>query len=346
MSAPSSRNAPCPCGSGRRYKHCHGSVGRDHTLPDTPAPLDAVRALLMQGKLVETVEACETQIAASGADVAMLRVLGEAVALLGDADKTMSTWRAVLEFVPEDPEALFHLGNHALQRDDSDAAIAFFERALVQAPAHNELRNNLGMALEAAGRLVDAEQEFRQAYEINTGFFETMANLAQNLFQQNRFSDALPWFDRLVSRFEVKAPEIWANRAVCQRELHDFEGAAFSFERALETETASMELYLQFGLMNLEMNRFDISSDALERCLELDPANISAKSALLYCRQNMADWRDYDEKRTGLIDIAASIDEQTIGTLNPFAFLTVCDDPALQKNVACAWAQKVDKLTH
>ncbi len=24
--APSSRNAPCPCGSGRKYKHCHGAT--------------------------------------------------------------------------------------------------------------------------------------------------------------------------------------------------------------------------------------------------------------------------------------------------------------------------------
>ncbi len=23
---PSSRNAPCPCGSGRKYKHCHGAA--------------------------------------------------------------------------------------------------------------------------------------------------------------------------------------------------------------------------------------------------------------------------------------------------------------------------------
>ena len=22
-----SRNAPCPCGSGKKYKHCHGSLG-------------------------------------------------------------------------------------------------------------------------------------------------------------------------------------------------------------------------------------------------------------------------------------------------------------------------------
>jgi preprotein translocase subunit SecA len=25
--APISRNAPCPCGSGKKYKHCHGQLG-------------------------------------------------------------------------------------------------------------------------------------------------------------------------------------------------------------------------------------------------------------------------------------------------------------------------------
>ena len=26
VTAPASRNAPCPCGSGRKYKHCHGAA--------------------------------------------------------------------------------------------------------------------------------------------------------------------------------------------------------------------------------------------------------------------------------------------------------------------------------
>ena len=26
IAAPASRNSPCPCGSGRKYKHCHGVV--------------------------------------------------------------------------------------------------------------------------------------------------------------------------------------------------------------------------------------------------------------------------------------------------------------------------------
>jgi preprotein translocase subunit SecA len=25
--APESRNAPCPCGSGKKFKHCHGQAG-------------------------------------------------------------------------------------------------------------------------------------------------------------------------------------------------------------------------------------------------------------------------------------------------------------------------------
>jgi preprotein translocase subunit SecA len=26
VEAPLSRNAPCPCGSGKKYKHCHGQL--------------------------------------------------------------------------------------------------------------------------------------------------------------------------------------------------------------------------------------------------------------------------------------------------------------------------------
>jgi len=26
VEAPISRNAPCPCGSGKKYKHCHGQL--------------------------------------------------------------------------------------------------------------------------------------------------------------------------------------------------------------------------------------------------------------------------------------------------------------------------------
>ncbi len=336
VKVPRSRNAPCPCGSDRRYKHCHGAAGSS-PLSDTSSPLEAARVLLAQGKLKETVDACEKLVLTAGEDVATLRVLGNAVVLLGDVEQINNTWLALLKAIPDDPEALFHLGSQAHLRGDTDEAIAFFERALVQAPTHTALLNNLGLALESAGRFVDAEGQFRKAYETTPDAFETMANLAQNLFQQKQFKGALVWFERLDSKFDIVDATIWANRAVCQHSLHDDEGACLSFARALQFEKASAELYLEFGVVNRELKRFDIATEALNQCLSIDPENANARIELFYCHQYMADWKDFEKNRNRLLDIAASSKELSEALIEPFFFMAICDDPVLQNNVSCAW---------
>src|ERR1700756_95527 len=40
---PSSRNAPCPCGSGRRYKECHGALADPSNRGREEPPRDAQR---------------------------------------------------------------------------------------------------------------------------------------------------------------------------------------------------------------------------------------------------------------------------------------------------------------
>ena len=85
LSPPASRNAPCPCGSGKRYKDCHGVLGASHAHDDDEA------------------------------------------------------------------EALFHRANRERERGQYAAAIALYEQALVRAPGHPGLLNNLGLALEGAG---------------------------------------------------------------------------------------------------------------------------------------------------------------------------------------------------
>ncbi len=339
VSTPPSRNALCPCGSDLRYKHCHGGVKKQRSVPANPAPLDTARALLMQGKLVEAVNACEAQIATAGADEATLRVLGDAAMLLDDTDKVRSTWHAVLDVAPEDPEALFHLGNQAQSRGDSDASVALFERARAQAPNHAELRNNLGLALETVGRPVDAEQEFREACKIADDLVGPVANLAQNLYKQRRFSDALQWFERLVSRFDVTTSATWERLARCQYAVGDLVSASLSLERALAIETGSAMLFTEFGLLNLEMKRFNIARDALERSLSLEPANVRATSAFLSSCQNLVIWENFETTRTQLIDSVLPLDERSSGQISPFDFLSICDDPVLQNIVTNSWAQ-------
>jgi uncharacterized protein YchJ len=44
--APPARNAPCPCGSGKRYKDCHGALVAGPALPAA----DSLEALLRQAE--------------------------------------------------------------------------------------------------------------------------------------------------------------------------------------------------------------------------------------------------------------------------------------------------------
>ena len=38
VAAPPARNAPCPCGSGKRYKDCHGALAPAAASPSAAAP--------------------------------------------------------------------------------------------------------------------------------------------------------------------------------------------------------------------------------------------------------------------------------------------------------------------
>jgi tetratricopeptide (TPR) repeat protein len=77
FSAPSSRNAPCPCGSGRRYKECHGA-------PNRPAPssrplpelLQAALAAQVRGRLDEARDLYEQALVLDPQHFDALHMLG------------------------------------------------------------------------------------------------------------------------------------------------------------------------------------------------------------------------------------------------------------------------------
>src|SRR5258706_8859980 len=44
------RNAPCPCGSGKRYKDCHGALSANADPPDSGALLQAAQLAFVAGR--------------------------------------------------------------------------------------------------------------------------------------------------------------------------------------------------------------------------------------------------------------------------------------------------------
>lgn len=251
----------------------------------------------------------------------------------GNRERARKTWQQVLDAVAEDAEALFHLGSLARLDGDHVTALAYLKRARAQAPTHPGVLINLGLALEAVQDLVAAEECFRAAQAAAPDDFEPLANLAQNLYQQRRFDEALGRFNALVDRFEVRVAAILANRGVCAIQTGDYETAAVSYYAALRIDRSSAALHCDLGFLELLRMRHAEAAAFFESALAIDPGNVAASSALLFARQSGFDWRDFEARRNEQLARA-----QAGAPLAPWSFLAIADAPALQRRVAESWS--------
>lgn len=128
MNAPA-RNSPCPCGSGRRYKNCHGALG---VPADSPAPdmamrgqLDAALAAQQAGRYAEAVVLYERVIAQHPRTFDALHMLGVVHFQRGDFERAHKLVTTALAIMPGDAAA-----RHNLQLIESALERRVIERTL------------------------------------------------------------------------------------------------------------------------------------------------------------------------------------------------------------------------
>ena len=138
---PATRNAPCPCGSGRRYKDCHGALAE----PKPPAADDA-QARLLHAAL----------------DAQQAGRLAEAIA----------SYESVLAKTPDHFDALHMQGVAYFQRGEFERALAMIERALARRPHDPSARFNRALVLNALARRPAEAELVREA--------ETFANVLRS----------------------------------------------------------------------------------------------------------------------------------------------------------------------
>jgi Flp pilus assembly protein TadD len=76
---------------------------------------------------------------------------------------------------------LYQSGSEALERGETERAIADLERASELAPAASEVRNHLGLAYAAAGRREEMLAAFRQAVDLDCDNLSARHNLRSAL---------------------------------------------------------------------------------------------------------------------------------------------------------------------
>jgi len=165
------RNDPCPCGSGKRYKHCHGTVGA------APRSADAASAV--------------RPASSSPPDADALARAGMAAHQRGDRATAQREYEAALRARPGHALATHYLGVLAYQRDDLATALPLLEQSTRAVPDEAEFHNNLGLALAAADRLHDAIAAYERAVALRPGHAAAWSNLGLARTARNELQAAI-----------------------------------------------------------------------------------------------------------------------------------------------------------
>ncbi|MEP7064081.1 MAG: tetratricopeptide repeat protein [Betaproteobacteria bacterium] len=248
-------------------------------------------------------------------------------------------WRALAAASPGDSEALFILGNDARNRGDFAHAARHYEAALESTPDHGGLLNNLGLAYEKMARLDDAESQFRHALALAPDGLQPLANLAQNLFQQRRYADAVEFFDRLTSRYpQLPHASIHGNRGLCLTLVGRLRDAEASLARAMEIDPSLTTLARNRGLLLVAQGKWPAATPLLETAAAADPSDMFAASSLEHCRANNADWRDGGAGMRRILDAMRDPERRDQIRVMPLDILAQSDDLGLQRIATRSWA--------
>ena len=184
------RNDPCPCGSGRRFKQCHGAFGAAAPVAATPDEL--VRrgiAAHERGDLAAAQRDYRHALAVAPAHPHALHYLGVIEYQHGRIDAALPLLEQAASLEPREPEFHNNLGVVYAAADRNAEAAAAHRRAIALKPDHAGAWNNLGLVLHAMNDLASAVGAFEEALRHAPGFIQSRWNLALALLADGRFAE-------------------------------------------------------------------------------------------------------------------------------------------------------------
>ena len=186
------RNEPCPCGSGRKFKQCHGAIAttpRPAPVPASDAPEALVAAALaahQRGELAVAERDYRATLAVAPEHPVAMHYLGVIHYQRQQLDAALPLLARAAHAVPEEPEFHNNLGLALARADRNEEAVAAYRRALALKPEHATAWNNLGLALQAQNDLAGAIAAFRKAIAIDPAFAQAHWNLSLALLDDGQ----------------------------------------------------------------------------------------------------------------------------------------------------------------
>jgi len=331
------RNAPCPCGSGKRYKECHGTTRSDRLEPTAGLLADA-RVAFDAGRPNDAAESLRRLLELDPDNVAAWNLLGECLRP-GDPLSAGHAWWRALELDPENAEASFHLGNFNLEKGEYPAAMIHYERALRGAPNHALVLNNLGLCYKSLGAIDRAEECWRAALTADPAQPDALANLANSSFAQERYAEVIRATDRMLALPQGARVSTRLLRALAEERLGDANAAEATLREAIRLRPDDATLHAYLGTLFMRNERYTEAESALVRSLELAPESAYSLSMLAHTRQHRCAWPGLSELFARLESLLATGGSEGPVPVDAFASLSMPLTPLALLRVAQRWSR-------
>ena len=305
-----SRNHPCPCGSGRKYKHCcllrddSGApsrrydsaqaaplirIAREHhqagrlgeaeagyrqilaAEPNHPEALHLLGVMGLQaGRPEMAVELISQAIRADSADPVYHCNLGLAYKALGRSDDAVASFRKALAIKPDDADAWSELGIAFIAKGNSQEAEASFRKALAVRPDHAVAHSNLGNALALQGQVEEAIACYGEAIAIAPDYAEAHYNLGGAFTEHGRHEEAIAAYRDALAIAPDYAGAHY-HLGNALRKLGRSDEAAASLRAVLKLDPDFAQAHNDLGIALYDMGELDEAIASTRRALALKP---------------------------------------------------------------------------
>jgi len=267
------RNAPCPCGSGRKYKHCCArkeSSGARRSRFDATAALREGHAQHQAGRLLEAGALYRQALEAAPDNPDALHLLGVLELQAGDPAAAAAFIGRAAQAHPEFADAHANLGYALIKLRRFEEAESSLRRALSLNPQHALAANNLGNALMALDRTGEAIAAYREAVRLDPKYADAHFNLGAALRDAGSLDPAADCM-RAALKLKPDFAEARYTLALLCWESGELREAAANFRNALQIRPKYAEALFQLHCVLLDLEGIDAAIQCLQQALGLDP---------------------------------------------------------------------------
>lgn len=178
--------------------------------------------------------------------------------------------RLVADF-PDRPENHFNLGKIAYQREQPEAAVGHYEKALTAAKGdYPEARLNLGLALRSMGRQDEALAAFDALVAADPKYAPAHLNRALVLMHAKRFDEARAALEQVLALRPDSAAALY-NLGKLAARTGDHPAAAAAFRRTLAVDPKHLKAAVSLGVEEAARQRWDEAIAAYQGALAASP---------------------------------------------------------------------------